>query len=205
MGQERLGPSSKQPLMVRTFLKVYMEVGSYFLFLQEQIKDIIIIIMTGQEHDPGIEQISRRCWTDDDDVFYLFSQKQKIEGRCVASVGKLRALPVLSLGCSTYVLEHKGSSVDWGVSHLCRQKCMTMTLGRGLQGHRDTSDKNSAGKGRACLGGRWGSAGVGIVTLVPVPLQLCYCTRVSNRPFNRPGFLRRGITPDSHGLQTMTS
>ena len=37
------GPS-KQPLMVRTFLKVYMELGSYFLFLQEQIKDIIIII-----------------------------------------------------------------------------------------------------------------------------------------------------------------
>jgi hypothetical protein len=27
--------------MVRTFLKVYMELGSYFLFLQEQIKDII--------------------------------------------------------------------------------------------------------------------------------------------------------------------
>jgi hypothetical protein len=30
--------------MVRTFLKVYMELGSSFLFLQEQIKDIIIII-----------------------------------------------------------------------------------------------------------------------------------------------------------------
>jgi hypothetical protein len=29
--------------MVRTFLKVYTELGSYFLFLQEQIKDIIII------------------------------------------------------------------------------------------------------------------------------------------------------------------
>jgi hypothetical protein len=29
--------------MVRTFLKVYMELGSYFLFLQEQIKDIIIM------------------------------------------------------------------------------------------------------------------------------------------------------------------
>ncbi len=37
--------SSKQPLMVRTFLKVYMELGSYFLFLQEQIKDIIILAM----------------------------------------------------------------------------------------------------------------------------------------------------------------
>jgi hypothetical protein len=33
---------SKQPLMVRTFLKEYMELGSYFLFLQEQVKDIII-------------------------------------------------------------------------------------------------------------------------------------------------------------------
>jgi hypothetical protein len=32
---------SKQPRMVRTFLKIYMELGSYFLFLQEQIKDII--------------------------------------------------------------------------------------------------------------------------------------------------------------------
>ena len=35
---------SKQPLMVRTFLKVYMELCSSFLFLQEQIKDIIIIL-----------------------------------------------------------------------------------------------------------------------------------------------------------------
>jgi hypothetical protein len=35
---------SKQPLMVRTFLKVYMELGFSFLFLQEQIKDIIIFI-----------------------------------------------------------------------------------------------------------------------------------------------------------------
>ena len=35
---------SKQPRMVRTFLKVYMELGSYFLFLQEHVKDIIIIL-----------------------------------------------------------------------------------------------------------------------------------------------------------------
>ena len=34
---------SKQPRMVRTFLKVYMELGFFFLFLQEQIKNIIII------------------------------------------------------------------------------------------------------------------------------------------------------------------
>jgi hypothetical protein len=33
--------------MVRTFLKVYMELGSYFLFLQEQIKDIIIMHTAG--------------------------------------------------------------------------------------------------------------------------------------------------------------
>jgi hypothetical protein len=33
--------------MVRTFLKVYMELGFYFLFLQEQIKDIIIL---GADH-----------------------------------------------------------------------------------------------------------------------------------------------------------
>ena len=38
---------SKQPLMVRTFLKVYMELSSYFFFLQEQIKDIINIIIRG--------------------------------------------------------------------------------------------------------------------------------------------------------------
>ena len=55
MGQERLGPSYffislvLGPLnsLLRyvpngTFLKVYMELGSYFLFLQEKIKDIII-------------------------------------------------------------------------------------------------------------------------------------------------------------------
>jgi len=32
--------------MVRTILKEYMKLGSYFLFLQEQIKDIIIIKYT---------------------------------------------------------------------------------------------------------------------------------------------------------------
>ena len=56
---------SKQPLMVRTFLKVYMELSSYFLFLQEQIKDIIVT----DDH---------QYLQDDDDVFYLFLQKQKI-------------------------------------------------------------------------------------------------------------------------------
>ena len=37
---------SKQPLMVRTFLKVYMELDSYFFVsARTQIKDIIIIII----------------------------------------------------------------------------------------------------------------------------------------------------------------
>jgi hypothetical protein len=31
--------------MVRTFLKVYMELASYFLFLQEQTKDSIMMMM----------------------------------------------------------------------------------------------------------------------------------------------------------------
>jgi len=56
--------------MVRTFLKVYMELGSYFLFLQEQIKDIIIIVWervplrTSSPHagtTAPLPQPSRRC------------------------------------------------------------------------------------------------------------------------------------------------
>ena len=50
MGQERLGPSYffislvLGPLnIIRTSLKLYVGLGSYFLFLKEQIKDIIII------------------------------------------------------------------------------------------------------------------------------------------------------------------
>ena len=35
---------------VRTFLKVYMELGSYFLFLQEQIKDIITSSSSSNHH-----------------------------------------------------------------------------------------------------------------------------------------------------------
>ncbi len=42
----------KQSLMVRTFLKVHMELGSYFLFLQEQIKDIIIILLCHNSTPP---------------------------------------------------------------------------------------------------------------------------------------------------------
>jgi hypothetical protein len=50
--------------MVRTFLKVYMELGSFFLFLQEQIKDIIIImefkyLLFLQEQIKGIITVRR--------------------------------------------------------------------------------------------------------------------------------------------------
>jgi hypothetical protein len=51
---------SKQPLMVRTFLKVYMELGSYFLFLQEQIKDIIIHDVTSS-HRPRLVVSRSTC------------------------------------------------------------------------------------------------------------------------------------------------
>jgi hypothetical protein len=43
--------------MVRTFLKVYMELGSYFLFLQEQIKDIIIIRLGPAEPGPASSSV----------------------------------------------------------------------------------------------------------------------------------------------------
>jgi len=42
--------------MVRTFLKVYMELGSYFLFLQEQIKDIIINVEVYRNTCPTISK-----------------------------------------------------------------------------------------------------------------------------------------------------
>jgi hypothetical protein len=41
--------------MVRTFLKAYMELGSYFLFLQEQIKDIIM----GADLTPPTKELLR--------------------------------------------------------------------------------------------------------------------------------------------------
>jgi hypothetical protein len=47
--------------MVRTFLKVYMELGSYFLFLQEQIKDIII-----SKWDPIRKRLVRRLLEEQD-------------------------------------------------------------------------------------------------------------------------------------------
>ena len=50
---------SKQPLMVRTFPKIYIELGSYFLFLQEQIKDITTSCCSGtgwQAHNSQHQQ-----------------------------------------------------------------------------------------------------------------------------------------------------
>ena len=55
--------------MVRTFLKVYMELGSYFLFLQEQIKDIII------EYAPAIGICSRHTGTRDLVVWIIIRRK----------------------------------------------------------------------------------------------------------------------------------
>jgi hypothetical protein len=54
---------SKQPLMVRTFFKVYMELGSYFLFLQEQIKDIIIIPSRTPPTSPALPETFLMCTT----------------------------------------------------------------------------------------------------------------------------------------------
>ena len=63
MGQERLGPSyffiiisvrpSKQPLMVLTFLKVYMELGSYFLFLRVRNSPFFKRTESGVRSGPG--------------------------------------------------------------------------------------------------------------------------------------------------------
>jgi hypothetical protein len=48
--------------MVRTFLKVYMELGSYSLFLQEQIKDIIIkTTCNAVGGDAAYTLLKRRC------------------------------------------------------------------------------------------------------------------------------------------------
>ena len=87
MGQERLGPSTsyffislvlvKQPLMVRSSAPI--------LFLQEQIKDIIIIIIIiisssssrWLQRQLVIHILLQRLREHDDDVFYLFLQKQK--------------------------------------------------------------------------------------------------------------------------------
>ncbi len=64
VGQERLGPSYFFISLVfgplnnflwyvpSKFLKVYMELGSYFLFLQEQIKDIIIMRRARETYQP---------------------------------------------------------------------------------------------------------------------------------------------------------
>ncbi len=43
--------------MVRTFLKVYMELCSFFLFLQEQVKDIIIAVPYSRKAGPVVERV----------------------------------------------------------------------------------------------------------------------------------------------------
>ena len=53
---------SKQPLMVCTFLRVYMELCSYLLLLQEQIKDIII---TSCPRLHSCVCCSGDCWCDE--------------------------------------------------------------------------------------------------------------------------------------------
>jgi hypothetical protein len=52
--------------VVRTFLKVYMELGFYFLFLQEQIKNIIIMESTEpkQVYDVKLDFVSERTIKD---------------------------------------------------------------------------------------------------------------------------------------------
>jgi hypothetical protein len=77
VGQERLGPSYDDDdfiislvlgplLMVRTFLKVYVELGSYFLFLQEQINDLIIIGVSGCVFITAVPIIKLCAWGEGD-------------------------------------------------------------------------------------------------------------------------------------------
>jgi hypothetical protein len=68
---------SKQPLMVRTFLKVY---GARlpFLFLQDHHHHNIVYVSSFHgRHGPLLMMMSFICsFIYDDDVFYLFLQKQ---------------------------------------------------------------------------------------------------------------------------------
>jgi hypothetical protein len=68
VGQERLGPSyffislvlgPLNSLLWNVPFERSMELGSYFLFLQEQIKDIIIIIIMIREQYNGNRHLDR--------------------------------------------------------------------------------------------------------------------------------------------------
>jgi hypothetical protein len=70
---------SKQPLMVRTFLKVYMELGSYFFVSARTNKrhhhQELLLLSGGVE---GSVRARTPHHHDDDDVFYLYFQKQQL-------------------------------------------------------------------------------------------------------------------------------
>ena len=72
--------------MVRTFLKVYMELGSFFLFLQEQIKDIIIKDRHSS-HPYLILSASSGCM-------------QKMDSECLRPASSLSLRPASSLTSS---------------------------------------------------------------------------------------------------------
>ena len=68
--------------MVRTFLKVYMELGSYFLFLQEQINDIIRVSPAHGGHGSG----SARYGKFDSSQESVSKDLQLIQGQSIAKV-----------------------------------------------------------------------------------------------------------------------
>jgi hypothetical protein len=92
---------SKQPRMVRIFLKVYMELGSYFLFLQEQIKDIIICSSWAEICSNG-GNCSRLCLTNG--ILYWYMRKRRsFELHSTAGASShYPALPRISIGADVW-------------------------------------------------------------------------------------------------------